>query len=209
LLRDVGSVGEIDPTNHRVSGREILARFVHKYSRDVDAIVVFSPYKDSRIIGERDSFGRKSRGWNISYFGSPAFPSVPEALNRIAEILPTPHYEGYQARSLFRQGAFSPNGTGQYLGMTASIDMRKNKRSITFPARLLLDLLAGRISEERFRKYLWHRPDDVNLFARWLDMGMTISDLEMAPRDDDEDDDHIVFYFADDPAARPFTLPEN
>lgn len=208
LLRYIGSVGELDPTNHRVSGREILAHFVHKYACDVDAVVGFSPYKDTRIIGDRDSFGRKARGWNISYFGSPALPNAPEALNRIAEILPTPHYEGYQARSLFKQGAFSPMGTGQYLDMGARVNMQKNEYSIKFPMRILLDLLAGRISEEWFRNYLWRRKEDVNLFELWLNMGMTIRNVEMAPRDLDEDDDHVIFHFSDDPAARPFTLSE-
>jgi hypothetical protein len=46
----------------------------------------------------------------------------------------------------------------------------------------------------------------VNLFKHWLDMGMTISGAEMAPRDIDEDDD--ILYFSEDPAAQPFALPE-
>jgi hypothetical protein len=38
---------------------------------------------------------------------------------------------------------------------------------------------------------------------------MTISGAEMAPRNVDEDDDHLILYFSDDPAARPFTLPDD
>jgi hypothetical protein len=79
---------------------------------------------------------------------------------------------------------------------------------VEFPARMLLDLLAGRMTEEQFRRQLNHSGSQ-NVFEQWLSRGMTISRAEMAPRDIDEDDDHIVLFFSDDPAARAFELPEN
>jgi len=123
-------------------------------------------------------------------------------------MLPDPHYEGYQARSLFRQGAFLPNGRGQYLGMTIKSTKGLDDLRVEFPARMLLDLLAGRMTEEQFRRQL-NRSGSTNIFEHWLNRGMTISRAEMAPRDIDEDDDHIVLYFSDDPAARAFKLPES
>jgi hypothetical protein len=139
-------------------------------------------------------------------FGTSALPEIPEALDRIAAILPAPHYEGYQARSLFRQGAFSTETHGQYLGITVIGNNAKNRHSIHFPARLLVDFLAGRITEERFRSYHTNGGRNSNLFADWLNMGMTLSGVEMAPRSIDEDDDHVILHFSDDPAARPFKL---
>lgn len=124
----------------------------------------------------------------------------------MAAILPAPHYEGYQARSLFRQGAFAPEGHGQYLGMNVTTNSKEKQNTIRFPARLLLDLLAGRITEEWFRNYHTSSGRDTNLFAHWLNMGMTLSGAEISPRELDEDDDHIILHFSDDPAARPFTL---
>lgn len=205
LMRRVGRIGEIDPTNRYVSGQEIIAHFVRKRSQYIDAIVTFSPFKEHSPFTGLDAEGRSPRRWIVAYFGSTALPEPPERLTELVTFLPEPHYEGYQARSLFRQGAFSPKGRGQYLGMTIITD-GKGIHRIELPARMLLDLLAGRLSEERFRKLLGGASGNENIFKHWLDMGMTISGAEMAPRDKDEDDDHLILYFTDDPAARPFAL---
>ncbi len=175
------------------------------YGKEVDAVVAFSPYKELSSFGFNGLSDRKPRRWTVTYCGSSALPEAPQALRRIAEMLPDPHYEGYQARSLFRQGAFSPNGRGQYLGMTIKSTKGLDDLRVEFPARMLLDLLAGRMTEEQFRRQL-DRSGSKNIFEHWLSRGMTISRAEMAPRDIDEDDDHIVLYFSDDPAVRPFKL---
>ncbi|WP_230292842.1 hypothetical protein [Croceicoccus sp. Ery5] len=151
---------------------------------------------------------RKPRRWSVAFFGTPQRSEPPPALLTLAAMLPEPHYEGYQARSLFRQGAFSPAKTGQYLGMTIRSNHWSGRFSVEFPARMLLDLLAGRLSEERFRHQLDPRDEGKNIFKTWLDMGLTISATEMAPRSADEDDDHLILHFTDDAAARPFRLPE-
>lgn len=208
LLREMGRVGEHDWTNRRVSGSQIIAHFVATYAKDVDAVVAFSPCKELTSFGSNDLLGRKPRRWTVSYCGSPALPEPPDTLQRIAQMLPQPHYEGYQARSLFRQGAFSPNGRGQYLGMIIKSTKGLDDLRVEFPARMLLDLLAGRMTEEQFRRQL-NNSESQNIFELWLSRGMTISRAEMAPREIDEDDDHIVLYFSDDPAVRAFKLPEN
>jgi hypothetical protein len=208
LLRRMGRGGEHDWTNRRVSGSQIIGHFIATYAKEVDAVVAFSPHKELSSFGFPDLMGRKPRRWTVSYCGSPRLPDPPDALQRIAEVLPEPHYEGYQARSLFRQGAFSPKGRGQHLGMTIKSTKGLDDLRVEFPARMLLDLLAGRITEEQFRSRLT-RPGSRNIFELWLSRGMTISRAEMAPRDLDEDDDHIVLYFSDDPAARAFKLPED
>lgn len=207
LLRRIGQVGEHDWTSRRVSGSQIIAHFMSTYGKEVDAVVAFSPYKELSSFGFNGHSDRRPRRWTVTYCGSSALPEAPQALRRIAEMLPDPHYEGYQARSLFRQGAFSPNGRGQYLGMTIKSTKGLDDLRVEFPARMLLDLLAGRITEEQFRRQL-DRSGSKNIFEHWLSRGLTISRAEMAPRDIDEDDDHIVLYFSDDPAARVFKLPE-
>lgn len=174
-------------------------------ARSVDAVVTFSPRREISQFGERDGLGRKTRQWTVGFFGTPGLPNAPDGLNRIAELLPAPHYEGYQARSLFRQGAFSVGGTGQYLGMTIKSNHKDHTCSVRFPARMLADLLAGRLTEERFRQELDGASGAGNIFKIWLDRGLTISSAEMAPRELDEDDDHLILHFSDDPAARLFT----
>lgn len=208
LLRRIGDIGEQDLTNRRVSGSQIIAHFMDVYHKDVDAVVAFSPYKKLLNFGLRDISDRKPRRWNVTFCGSAALPYPPKALRQIAGMLPEPRYEGHQARSLFRQGAFSPNGRGQYLGMTIIGSKNPNEIRVEFPARMLLDLLAGRITEQQFRQRLYE-PGSKNVFEHWLNSGKTISHAEMAPRDIDKEDDHIVLYFSDDPAARQFELPKS
>ena len=208
LLRHLGSGGmEIDHSRRYVAARQIIQHFLEVQSRKVDAVVTFSPRRDLPSHGALSLFGPKASRWMIGFFGTPALPEPPEALDRIAEMLPDPHYEGYQARSLFRQGAFAPQGQGQYLGMTIKGSHLTKSFSVEFSARMLLDLLSGRISEEMFRKQLSGPSGSSNIFKIWLDMGMTISGAEMVPRSIDEDDDHLVLYFTDDPAARLLRPP--
>lgn len=208
LLRRVGRVGEIDHTRRFVSAREIISHFLASRGRNVDAVVTFSPFKELRRFNGLDLHDRKPRRWTVAFFGTPQFPAPPPALETMAALLPEPHYEGYQARSLFRQGAFLPSKTGQYLGMTIRSNHSSGRFSVEFPARMLLDLLAGRMTEERFRRQLDPRDEGRNIFQTWLDLGFTISDAELAPRSVDEDDDHLILHFTDDPAARPFEFRE-
>jgi hypothetical protein len=207
LLRKIGGGRETYGNQLTFSGSQIISHFVTKYSEDVDAIVVFSPYKDSSGFGETDMIGRRRRRWNVSFFGTSRLVDPPPALESIASSLPAPHYEGYQARSLFRQGSFQPTSRGQYLGMTIKSTTGKDDLRIEFPARMLLDLLAGRMTEQQFRLLL--QPNNSrNIFEHWLSRGLTISRAEMAPRELDEDDDHLILYFSDDPSARSLNLPQ-
>ena len=208
LLNRMGRLGWSDPVGRTVSGDQIIRHFVDTYADDVDAVVVFSPTIERSSWLGSDPAGRKPKRWSVAMFGTNALPQIPEGLDRIAAILPDPRYEGYQARSLFRQGAFSPDRHGQYLGMTVTTKRKDNRHSIRFPARLLVDLLAGRITEEWFQNYHTSGGRNANLFAHWLNMGMTLSDAEMAPRSVDEDDDHIILHFSDDPSARSFKLKD-
>lgn len=207
LLRRIGRGGEIDHTGRFVSARDIILHFLQVRGRNVDAVITFSPYKELQRFNKFDLDCRKPRRWTVAFFGTPRLPMAPPALEMLATSLPEPHYEGYQARSLFRQGSFSPYKTGQYLGMTIRSNHGSGRFSVEFPARMLLDLLAGRMTEERFRRQLDPRDEGRNIFKTWLDKGFTISGAELAPRSVDEDDDHLILHFTDDPAARPFKLP--
>jgi hypothetical protein len=208
LLNRIGRMGWSDPVGRTVSGEQIIKHFVRTYAQDIDAVVVFSPTIERSSWLGSDPTGRQPKRWSVAMFSADTLTEIPEALRHIADMLPAPHYEGYQARSLFRQGSFSPDKHGQYLGMTVTTNGKDNCHSIHFPARLLVDLLAGRITEEWFRNYHTNGGRNSNLFAHWLKMGMTLSSVEMAPRSVDEDDDHVILHFSDDPAARPFRLKE-
>lgn len=200
LLNRLGSGGEFDPTRRRVSGREILTHFVLKHQARVDGVVVFTARRPRR------SFGHHERpAWSGHIFAVDAyFGRFTDGVERLCARLPTTHMEGYQVRSLFHQGVFAPTARGRYLSMSYSGGKNMDSK-VRISTRLLLDLLAGRITEKQFRYFSGER-DGRNDFKHWLDHGMTLTDIAMAPRELDEDDDHLVLTFRDDPAARELTL---
>jgi hypothetical protein len=53
-----------------VSGSQILAHFMATYSKDVDAVVGFSPFKESSSFGFNGLSDRKPRRWNVTFCGS-------------------------------------------------------------------------------------------------------------------------------------------
>ncbi len=202
LLNELGHNGARNPMRHPVTAAQIISAFMARNAGRIDAVVSFSAVKDFKTFRSESE-----RWWAVHYFGSEALPEIPEALDRLVALLPLPHYEGYQARSLYRQGVFRPGSHGEYLGMMVEGKVSGPWR-VKFPARMLIDLLAGRMSPEMFEAQLTRSGQHSNLFKLWLDKGYTISGAEMAPRDPDEDDDHLILHFTDDPAARPLKLKD-
>ena len=84
------------------------------------------------------------------------------------------------------------------------IIMEQNRTTVKISARLVLELLAGKISQEEF----FRRCDGItsyNSFDRALRGGQLIVSLE---RSHEEDDDVLVFVMSGpDPAISPFTVP--
>lgn len=203
LLNQLGRYGGRNPMNYPVTAAEIISAFMARNAGKIDAVVTFSAMKEhSNLMAET------RRWWSVNFFGSAKLPVIPETLDRLTALLPVPHYEGYQARSLYRQGVFRPGSRGEYLGMTIK-GMAKGPFRVEFPARMLLDLLAGRMTPAMFEAQMTRGGRGNNLFKHWLDQGCTISGAEMAPRDLDEDDDHLILHFSDDPAARPLRLKDD
>jgi hypothetical protein len=111
--------------------------------------------------------------------------------------------EGNQARALHRQGAFYPQARGQYLGMR--IESRRFSMSIKISSRLVLELLAGRISQQQFQDIAFGK--DKNLFDIQLTRGFTIQSSRVEHVALDEDDDYLVLELAPDFAASPLNKP--
>jgi len=202
LLNRMGEIGEGDPGGRNFSAPQIIHHFVQSYSRKIDGVVALSPRKELRM-------GSSERKWMARGFYTNAGKDACVALAKILEALPLPRFAGYQARSLFRQGCFSPKSMGWYLAISMESKLRdKNdpdsgrQESVRIPARMFLDLMTGRITEAQFRYLLGERNGEVNFLASSLSKGLTISGAEMAPRNLDEEDDHIILHFSDDPAAR-------
>jgi hypothetical protein len=130
---------------------------------------------------------------------------ITESLRRLGPMMPPPNFEGYAARSVFRQGLLSPSKHGWYLGQHIETKMN-GETKIKISSRALLDLLADRITVEQFRDFLGEAPPGNNLFKRWLDMGKTLAEIKIEPAGADDDDDYLVLSFKDDPAAGPLRL---
>ncbi len=197
LLSRIGAVGEIDPTGRAVSGREIIGHFVQRYAALVDLVVVFTPSREQQLVGGT------SRFWNMHVFRRPGFNANLSPLATLHALLPPPLVDGHSAKSLFRQGMFDPKAMGVHLPprITGSVG---GPMEYKFSARALIDLLAGRVDAQTFVRETGGLALEKNLFAHWLDRGMTIRDARFESGGLDEDDDYLIFTFADDAGARDF-----
>jgi hypothetical protein len=192
ILRDLRPFN----TNGIVTGEQIIWHFLQK-SRVV-IVAVFSAQRSHNIPIS------SPRIWKVTIFNRPDIQAKPDfsKLHELAQKIPGPRYEAYQARSLHRQGSFEPQSSGQYLGTHLESDGNMNT-TIKFPARLFQELLAGRITLEKFE----HFSGAFSLFEGQLKFGNTLSGARLEPAGIDEDDDYVVFEFAPDPAALPLTVP--
>lgn len=174
------------------SGTEVIAHFLQK--RDVDLVCVFSPFRQQWV-----SHNRRPIRWKVSYLegGRKRIPSY-ENLEKIVQALPTPRFEGYQARSIQKQSGFAPTARGWYLG--SEISSGKEGVSMKMSARVLHEFLAGRITAERFHD----NSTGKNLFEHWLKSGFVISDARFESAGVDKDDDYVILEFRRDPAAAEF-----
>jgi hypothetical protein len=143
--------------------------------------------------------------WGVSVFNRPGFEFDLTCLRKLVELLPPPRFEGYQCRSLFRQGMFSPRAHGWWKGMR--VETKKGgPMQVKVSSRMIMDLLAGRMTPEQFRHFMGERPGQANLFHHWLGMGYTIKAAKLEDGGIDADDDFLVLTLSDDPAARSLKL---
>lgn len=146
------------------------------------------------------------RHFRATVFSNPSaqFPCLPELLKLlelIPTLLPTPLQGPANA---LHQYAWEKHSGLSFYGGSSMTD-----REITLPARALIQLLAGTVELERFRKdhhFIPSKPGDFarDFFADQLKDGRTIESVQIERRTED-DDDWIVFVFGvPDPAISPF-----
>ena len=78
--------------------------------------------------------------------------------------------------------------------------------TIQISSRLVLELMAGRITHEQFKDFAFG--NNLNQFERELASGLTIHSTHLEKAGIDEDDDRLVFRFSEDPAAMPLRAPK-
>jgi hypothetical protein len=183
-----------------VNGREVIESFLADAGCGVDAVLVFSPYRNSRFFPPPE----EPLIWRVSLFVRPGLQLSAEGVERLRQALPRPRFEGYQARSLQQQGAYRPDARGWHVA--TRIFSGRSGMTIKVSARALLDLLAGRITIDQFHHFTGTNSD--NIFAHRLAQGDTLSSARIEPGGLDEDDDWIVFELQPDPSAGPLRAGE-
>ncbi|ATN32988.1 hypothetical protein ACO34A_04130 [Rhizobium sp. ACO-34A] len=178
------------------TAEKIIRRFMADKRNRVDAVVVFLPIKK-----HRGNLQNIIRSWKSIIFKNGDVPGLEDSISYITERLPLPRFTGSQARSLFRQGAFSHEAHGWYLG--TSMTSINDEITYRISSRVILDFLAGRITEKQLRYFIGERDDGPSI-SRFLDRGFTVGDISFEKGGVDEDDDLILLHFSKDPAAHPF-----
>lgn len=205
FLADAGSdilrnLKPINQDSRAICGESIIWHFLDRYN--IDIVAIFSPSR-------RNQYDLRSpKIWRLTYFDkrnqtSENVASATTAgeyinLERLAATLPPPHYEGYQARSLHRQGAFRPQARGQYLAWEMCTRDSMTSVSVKVSSRLVLEYLSGRLSIDQFRRF--GAPEHLDSL---LSRGFTIQNIRLEKKGIDEDDDHLVIDLDLDPAASP------
>lgn len=179
LLRRLRPMGTLE-----IGGESILNHAVQKLS--IDIVVVLSPSRRR----EFDLAPQSTMLWNVTCFDARENVAK-EEYERLQEMvgkLPRPHFEGYQARDLHRQGLFAPNSRDWHL--PTKMTWRPDRMTVRISAGLLHEYLAGRMDAEQFRQKAFHR--DQNIFDTELTRGKSIRDARFESGGLDEDDDYVV-----------------
>lgn len=185
-----------------LSAADISSRFLRK-STVIDLVVLVGVEARNPLAWHDRQLQLHAR-----IVGAPAAPStrrtieagsaVQQYLDRALAHLPTPVLDCHNAS--LRTNLPSPgNGT---------LGIRMSDHKICLSARVVLDLLAGKISSDEFqRTYGWgpgSERNEPNPFARKLAHGQLITAAQVTSADG-ADDDWLEFSFGDsDPAAAPF-----
>lgn len=193
--RPLRLLNERDPLGQYKSGAEIIDHFLRREG-GLDVVAVFSAQRRRTLSSTQETLS-----WGAAAFcraGIDASETNRQVVE-VAQQLPCPRFEGYQAKTICQQGAFAPQERGWYMG--AEIASGRDRMTVKVSSRLLQEYLAGRITKERF--------DDLafgslpNMFERNLSLGRTITLVSIEDGGLDEDDDKMVIEFEKDPAASP------
>ncbi len=197
--RLLDELGLSRPSHNTYSGGQIIMEFL-EYDRSIDFVCTFRVERQN-MFGD---FHNNPRVWRANTFSlDPLSQSDYSRLAELADQLPPPYLSGYEAHSWHEQGMCSSDARGHYLG--SKISGGSTRTTMRISARALQELMAGQISEERFRQIAWGR-DDNRVLAE-LTSGRTISDVRFESKGVDQDDDYVVIEFRFDPAAAKFNMP--
>jgi hypothetical protein len=174
------------------TGRDVILFHASK-TRFVDVLCLVYWVWDERL-------GRGA--WNT--FLCDVTQRVPhEALAKLGTTLPQLNGSTVRLRQMHREGAFRPRAV-RLRRSTTYIFAKEGGHSMKVSARLLQDVLAGRVTAQDYETSAL--ADFQKGVREHLDEGRLIKKMYLEPLGPDVDDDLIVFEFADDPAASPLRV---
>ena len=201
LLSNVSDLSNLYSVERHSTARNIISKFISDKKGKVDAVVVFIPIK--KYNPGFLSSARYDKKWGVTVFGEENAKNIEllKSLNMLIKQLPKPNFDGFNARSLTRQGAMEPSARGWYL--PTSMTFKDNKLTYRMSLRAFQDFLARRISEDKFRNFIGDNDDGPSI-GHFLKQGYTIKNVRFESGGIDQDDDHVILEFAEDAAASLF-----
>lgn len=199
FLADAGSalLGRLyqrDMTERSVCASDIIEHFLEGEKKGgIDAVFVFIPVRHAG-----------AGAWIVEVFEQVPGSVDPALPGRLREVLPPPQLDGRRAREDHLQGAFRATSPGRYVQAKFTRNRSEGITVVHISARALQDLLAGRITLERFHSVcgMTGRNGHQNRFEKALQEARTLRSVQLIPSGIDTDDDTLAFTFEDDPAAR-------
>ena len=133
-----------------------------------------------------------------------------DSLHRMIEFVPTPENDTCNAFNRLKS-RYPQEGDRRGMGTTYT----NNSIEVRIPTRMLMELLAGRLSHSDFSKLhgyvAWegNSKRNVNPFDLCLQKGWMISDMKFDSHAPDEDNDFVIVTFdtRPDAAIHPFVAP--
>ncbi|TXD94240.1 hypothetical protein FUT87_07465 [Mitsuaria sp. TWR114] len=185
-----------------VTGRQVIEYFLRSSDVGVDVVLTLSPFRDTGLWFT----GSRRSEWRSSLFLRPGLRLDTAVAQRLASCLPVPRFEGYQARSLHQQALYRHDSRGWYLG--TGMQSRGSSMTVKLSSRAVLELLAGRMTLERFHEVtgLKQTPTSANIFDHRLKQGDILSQVTIESGGLDKDDDLLVFELSRDPSAAPLRV---
>ena len=201
LLSEVSDLSYRHSVERYSTARSIINKFIMDKHNKVDAVVVFIPVKQYKH--DFLNSGGYDKKWSVTVFGEENAKNneLLQSLDALIKQLPEPNFDGFNARSLTRQGAMQHTARGWYL--PTRMTLKKNELTYRRSLRVFQDFLARRISEDDFRYFINDRDDDSSI-GRFLEQGYTIKNIQYESGGIDRDDDYIILEFSQDAAASLF-----
>lgn len=187
---------------------EQVISFFFSNNPQISFVFTFVLKKDSNQIGAPIQIATTIYS-NTSF--KPHEDRCMECLNEMIQFFPDPKADGFNA--LNRVKGKYPN-EGRYIAMQDQ-HFRGNARRVVISARILLELLAGRMSYKNFaERYGFVAVDPfpergLNPFQLSLNNGALIADVTFQKGNADSDDDAVIITLNDesDAAISPFRYP--